>query len=89
MTTSKITAYASGAFAKDIVRIPAGVYPFFPVETIINLRHLDIASVAKLVSMRSPDEFYLEGELSPSDTAAVQQTIRHSRLIPPLLIKRC
>jgi hypothetical protein len=89
MTTSRPDAFTGGRFERDIIRIPAGAYSFFPLDTIINLRELLPARIEKLAALPSPAEFTVEGDLTVSDTAKLVAILRSSRVVPDAMRARC
>lgn len=87
-TTSSLQFYSNGLHDADIVRIPLNSYPFFPKETVINLREILQVTQARLEARYSNGELRFEGELSSPHISEVDRKIRTSRLLSPRMKNR-
>ena len=86
MATSQVAFYHDNPnLMSDAVEFPAGSYPFFPEQTIVNFREMYSATLAKL----RQHSFKPLGSLSPADIkrcedvarGAMQLLIKHKRLL--------
>ena len=73
LCTSQLDFFADGQLDSQILRIPAGVYPFFPKDTIVDFRRL--WSVA-LTTLCAAQGFSVKGELSAADLKECDHRVR-------------
>lgn len=78
LTTSKVASFRERpSLLSDVLILPAGTYPFFPQETLIDFRSLHVVPFPKLLSKG----LRVLGELTPSDIAACESTAGTARTL--------
>jgi hypothetical protein len=78
LTTTKVGRFReTPSILTDVLIVPAGTYPFWPEETLIDFRHLCIVAYAKLVA----HHMTLKGAITDDHLRECEEIVAKARLL--------